>query len=235
MLPQPADRRLEFLQPLQRREGVDRRVLLRRCAGCRAPRGGSNPVARQGNRRTRRAARPPTAPGRAASPQPGTVRARRRRRWRCTSEVLAERQVRVAASRRRRRTRVPRRGGSPTRIGHRVARSAVARPGVGVVAAGHHVEDAVDVVDRAGHHADAVQRFARRHEADGADQPARRLEPDDAVECGGHAARAGGVGGHGERHLAERHRQRRTGTRAAGDHLAAVHTARDRCTACGCR
>ena len=51
-----------------------------------------------------------------------------------------------------------------------VARPAVARPRIGVVAADHHVEDPVDVVDRAGHHADAVQRLARRYQSDGADQ-----------------------------------------------------------------
>ena len=41
-----------------------------------------------------------------------------------------------------------------------------------VVAGNHHLEDPVDVVDAAGHDADAVQRSARWYQADGADQAA---------------------------------------------------------------
>ena len=51
-----------------------------------------------------------------------------------------------------------------------IPRTAVARPGVVVVTGDHHVENAVDVVDAAGHHADAVERLARRDQTDGADQ-----------------------------------------------------------------
>ena len=110
--------------------------------------------------------------------------------------------------------------------GTRVGRATVPRPGVGVVAADHHLHDAVDVVDRSRHDTDAVQRLARRHQADGADQSSRRLVADDAVERRGHPARARGVGGDREGHLPQCDRQRRSRTGAAGDQLVAVHAAR---------
>ena len=51
----------------------------------------------------------------------------------------------------------------------------------------------------------------------GRDQAEARLQADDVVEPGRHAAGAGGVGAERERHEAGGHRDRRAGARAAGD------------------
>ena len=59
-------------------------------------------------------------------------------------------------------------------------------------------------------------------------RPRDGLKPSDAVEGRRHPSRTGRVGRHGERHLAQRHRQRRTGARAAGDQVLAEDAARDR-------
>ena len=228
VLPQPADYRLEFM-----RDAAARRMCRPRCtsvrrAGSLGPRAGSTPAGRQGNRRIRPAAPPPMAPGTAAIPaarngssETSTTVAMppscsRKAKWARRIVVVAE-ELQFVDGRQ-----------SDPDIGALVARSACARPGVVVVTCGHHVENAVDVGDAAGHHADAVQRFARRDQADGADQAARRFEPDDTVERGRHPTRARRVGCHCERHLAQRNGQRRARTGTAADHFAAENTARHR-------
>ena len=81
---------------------------------------------------------------------------------------------------------------------------------------------------------DAIEAAARRHDAARADEPRRRLQPDDVVEARRHAARAGGVGAERERHVAARDRDGRSRARAAADALG-VERVRPRRTASACR
>ena len=90
-----------------------------------------------------------------------------------------------------------------------------ARERIARVVAGHHGVGAPRVIHRQREHRDAVERPAGRHHAvrrDGAD---RRLQSDDVVEAGRHAARARRVGAERERHQPARHRHRRARTRSA--------------------
>ena len=121
--------------------------------------------------------------------------------------------------------------GSPTRD---LARStARRRPGPAATGrarsgAADEVEHRREIVDRAGHQADAVQRAAGRHQSDGADQSPGRFEARDPVQGRRHPARAGRVGGHGERDLAEGDGEGGPRTRPAGDEVAR----RRRCAGC---
>ena len=131
-------------------------------------------------------------------------------------------------SRRRRRTPARRRRGARSGWSRRRSGGPRRRHGSRSSRPTMTSKTADDVVDVPGHQADAVQRPAGRHQPDRADQPARGLEADDAVEGGGYATGSRGVGGDGERHLAERDGQRGAGAGAAGDQLAAVDAPRDR-------
>ena len=93
----------------------------------------------------------------------------------------------------------------------------LAAVGVGVVVAAGDLGHGQGVGHGQGEHRDAVQGAAGRHQA-GVGQPALgRLEPDDVVEAGRHAAGAGGVGAQGEGHQAARHAAGRAGAGAAAD------------------
>ena len=71
------------------------------------------------------------------------------------------------------------------------------------------------VVHRSGENRDAVERAAGRNDAARRERALGRLQPDDIVERGGHAARAGRVGAEREGDEPERHRHARAGRRAA--------------------
>ena len=73
---------------------------------------------------------------------------------------------------------------------------------------------------------DAVEAAARGHDAAGADAARRRLQADDVVEAGRHAARAGGVGAERERDVAACDRDRRARARAAADAIGRERAAR---------
>ena len=71
------------------------------------------------------------------------------------------------------------------------------------------------VINREREDGNAVESRTIRHEPTGRDTPDRRLDADDAVEAGGNASGATGVGPEREGDKACPHNDRRTGTRAA--------------------
>ena len=142
------------------------------------------------------------------------------------------------------RGRSRRRRGRSAASGRR--RAARARPccaarrevavGVGVVAAfDERRAPRAASATREGEDRHAVEAAARRHHAARADAARRRLQADDVVEAGRHAARAGGVGAERERHFAARDDDRRARARAAADAVGGERAARPRRRASACR
>ncbi len=78
-------------------------------------------------------------------------------------------------------------------------------------------EDFGGIGDGVGEDGDAVERAAGGNDAARTEQAACGFEPDEVVECGGHAAGAGGVGAEGEVAQTSGHRHGGTGAGAAGD------------------
>ena len=91
------------------------------------------------------------------------------------------------------------------------------RQRVHAVGARHHRDRPAGQRQGPREHGYAVERPARRHHACARDDASRGLDADDAVQCGGHATGARRVRSEGEIDQAERYRDRRPGTGAAGD------------------
>src|SRR6185437_16893201 len=88
-----------------------------------------------------------------------------------------------------------------------------------MIESGQDTQRGASLGDRAREDADAVERSAGRNQPRRRDEPTCRLEPDDAVERGGHTAGSCGIGAERQRHQAERD----------GDCAAAAASARDVC------
>ena len=146
----------------------------------------AGPAARERARRRRRSARPPTARRRAAGRRPGTGRGRPRRPRRSRGRG-AERapQASAAAGVQRREQPGARDADAQRRAGGRAPRTRRGpRARVVGIGAGQHGQRRRPPSTSPAKHRHAVERAARRHDARGADQPARRLDADDAVEGG---------------------------------------------------
>ena len=157
------------------------------------------------------------------------LRARPRRRWRAARAGRGRRGARVRIASSPKNSSSPT-GGSPTRIDRR-PRSAAPR------SRRHGSSSSRPTITsktRSTSSTEPAIRLMQSSDRQAGTSPTVLISPRDGLKpttplsAGGHPARAGRVGGDRERHLAERHRQRRPGARAAGDQLAAVHAARDR-------